>query len=70
MEWRSSMAGADAEGSGFGRRADEGGLGAVFFFMGDADGPGVVEVDVDGGRVGVVVEGDLFVRTVVDADDA
>ena len=49
------LAGADAEGSGFGGRPDQGGLGAVFLFVGDADGAGVVEVDVDGGRVGVVV---------------
>jgi hypothetical protein len=60
---------ADAEGSGVGWRANKGRLGAVFFFVGNANGAGVVKVDVDRGGVGVVVDGDFFVRTVVDADD-
>ena len=61
---------ADAEGSGMRGWTDERGLGAVPFFVGDADGAGVVEVHVDGGGVGVVVGWDFFVWAVVDADDA
>jgi len=64
------LAGAYAEGSGVRGRPDEGGLGAIFLFVDNADGVGVVEVDVDGGSVRVVVDGDIFVRAVVNGDNA
>ena len=61
---------ADTEGSGVGGRADDGGVGAVRFYVDDVDGTGVVKVDEDGWNVGVVVDWDGFVRAVVDSDDA
>ena len=63
-------AGAYAEGSGVCGWADDGGVGAVGFFVDDVDGAGVVEVDEDGWDVGVVMDGDVFVWSVVDLDDA
>ena len=70
MEWRSKQAGADAEGSSVRGRTDDGGVGAVRFYVDDVDGAGVVEVDEDGWDVGVVVDWDGFVGAVVDSDDA
>jgi len=64
------LAGTYAEGSGMRGRPDEGGLSAVFFFVDDVDGAGVVEVDVDGWGGGVVVDRNFFVRAVVNRDDA
>jgi len=52
--------------SGVGGRTGNGKRG---FVMDDVYGAGVVEVDVDRGDVGVVVDGDFFVWAVVDADD-
>ena len=59
--------GSDAEGAGPGgwtgndhRRR---------FIMSEADLAGVIEIDVDGGEVGMIVDGDFLVRAVVDADD-
>jgi len=60
-------AGAHTEGSEMGGGTGDGeGFGGV---VDDVHGAGVVEVDEDGGDGGVVVDGDLLVRAVVDADD-
>ena len=59
------LARAYTEGSGVRGRPDDGGLCTVFFFVDNVDGAGVVEVDVDGGGVGVVVDRDFFVWAVV-----
>ena len=64
------QAGAYAEGSDVCGRSYDGGVGAVGFFVDDVDGAGVVEVDEDSWDVGVVVDGDGFVWSVVDFDDA
>jgi len=58
---------ADAEGTFLrGRPDDTERLG--FFFVTDSDRTGVVEVDVDSGCVGMVVDRNLFVGAVVNAD--
>jgi hypothetical protein len=59
---------ADPEGSFVCRRPNEG-EGLCFFLVDDADRTGVVQVDVDGWCVGMVVDGNFLVRSVVDADD-
>lgn len=60
-------AGADAERSEVGGGTSDGfGFG---FVVDDVYGAGVVEVDEDGGDGGVVVDGNLFVGAVVDAND-
>ena len=58
---------ADAEGAEMSWGAGDGhGFGLV---VDDVYGAGVVEVDEDGGDGGVVVDRDLFVGSIVDAND-